>query len=1313
MAKFNTDTLSLFHTFSKTQVNSDANKPQFSSLGNTVNKSGHTVQSNEIWTEAIPFFGLGVPADFSSTAQVNDLVKDADGVIWQRNATPYNDANGTYWTQKTKSITSFTKGTDGKYTFTEEDGALVDGSYLLNAAGVPTVKYHAKKQLTPLVSDNNAFIDSEKDASRLKIDGKWVDQFIGVTDVYVNGSAAVSYAPVLFSNSSSTTPLKAGAGEDYLDYCATGIILWDKSECTGNEVISCFEYVGAKLDTSLSDIRKDVQDIIGTTMEGVVASVTASDAAKSAGIDVDSSTKTSPKITLTTGSVAAGVTKLVTGDAVNTAIKNAIDAIPEVPAATTDTAGIVTISTSNAIAIDATSTAAATVAAIAATRSEIAEEMGALSLTVTAAQGDAQEAAASAAASASAAEAAKSEAAAAKTAAQSASSAAGQAASASSGAASAASSAASAANSAKSAASASATSASQSASAAAASQSAAEAAASNASASAQSATQAAADAKAAKDFVEALTIPEISTVNSGNQLDINDHVIEVKTSTFTAQTDTNSTSIGTMTANENGLATGATVVAVANDALRAAKAYSQSLHTTSVTYHVTDTLPTVPAGEEEKYKGRIYLVLTGIDGVTAADGDRIEYMYVQENDVWGWEQIGTTTADLADYAKTADLNATNVGSGAVKVSQTNGKVSSVTVATEALVDNNAIKESTTSDTALVTAKDALAAIKLAKPENYVASVTVGSITTSGETTLTINDGRTTVYPNDLWGTTISMVDKTITVQSEPIDGTAWSAKNGHNTAGTISINGKSYPLGSNPITKVENNIVYNGTTEIANIKTNEIVNGTSMFQYTVLTSFNSDLSSLVNGTDMFRSTFIPSYSGDLSNLVNGYNMFYYNGSFTSFSGDLSSLVNGSQMFYKTALASFSGDLSSLVNGYKMFDGTSLESFSGDLSSLVNGSLMFSGTPLASFSGDLSSLVNGESMFCDTSIDSFSGDLSSLVNGYNMFAYNDSLTSFNGDLSKVIDGSRMFYYTSLASFSGDLSSLVNGTNMFSKTSLESFSGDLSSLVNGYQMFYKTSLKSFSGDLGSLVSGDQMFAETSLESFSGDLSSLVNGSQMFRDISLDVESIELICDVLPNYNTENRGKKLQTAKWNSSGTNKGKYTYEDWTSGNYYYPIIHIEGNYKTLSAGNSDGIDRYFSTETINASNVKSIRISWKNISVLSEADRTAITKLFTDTASEKGWTFLTNTELGGTVSPNAVMAADGTIQYHVLAKKDEATEDTATHIDANGKLWTFDTAEAIIGPNIKYWSMFATVEDALTEWELTPWTKPAEEETKA
>ena len=68
---------------------------------------------------------------------------------------------------------------------------------------------------------------------------------------------------------------------------------------------------------------------------------------------------------------------------------------------------------------------------------------------------------------------------------------------------------------------------------------------------------------------------------------------------------------------------------------------------------------------------------------------------------------------------------------------------------------------------------------------------------------------------------------------------------------------------------------------------------------------------------------------------------------------------------------------------------------------------------------------------------------------------------------------------------------------------------------------------------------MFADTPITTFSGDLSSLINGAGMFENTSLDIESAELICDVLPNYNTENGGKQLQTATWS-----EGKYTYSDW-------------------------------------------------------------------------------------------------------------------------------------------------------------------------
>lgn len=220
--------------------------------------------------------------------------------------------------------------------------------------------------------------------------------------------------------------------------------------------------------------------------------------------------------------------------------------------------------------------------------------------------------------------------------------------------------------------------------------------------------------------------------------------------------------------------------------------------------------------------GALSLTLTTADTTTAGITQLTDaYTETEDNKAATGKSIAAAIATLA---------ATDVGEGAVKVSQTDGKVTSVTVATEALVSENAIKETTDSDTALITASDALAAIKLAKPENYISTVSDGETETSGETKLVIKDGRKNVYPNDLWGTTVSLDGNTITVQGGPIDGSLWGPKNGYNTKGDVKADDTTYPQGSNTITKVENNMVYNGTTEVANIKTNEIVNGSHMFR---------------------------------------------------------------------------------------------------------------------------------------------------------------------------------------------------------------------------------------------------------------------------------------------------------------------------------------------------------------------------------------------------------------------------------------------------------------------------------------------------
>jgi len=249
------------------------------------------------------------------------------------------------------------------------------------------------------------------------------------------------------------------------------------------------------------------------------------------------------------------------------------------------------------------------------------------------------------------------------------------------------------------------------------------------------------------------------------------------------------------------------------------------------------------------------------------------------------------------------------------------------------------------------------------------------------------DTRETIHENDLWGQWVETKDDgTIVVHDDEV----------------TNPNASSYDAWLSNVKVVQDNKAYSEFT--TNINGDFI----GVVEDSIIANIQTER--IKDGSSMFHSSSLASFSGDLSNLVNGYCMFY-NTSLASFSGDLSSLVNGVNMFANTSLTSFSGDLSSLVNGVNMFANTSLTSFSGDLSSLVNGSSMFDYTSLTSFSGDLSSLVNGYCMFDYTSLESFSSDLSNLVNGYCMFA-NTSLTSFSGDLSSLVSGNAMFSFCKL-------------------------------------------------------------------------------------------------------------------------------------------------------------------------------------------------------------------------------------------------------------------------------------------------------------
>jgi hypothetical protein len=292
-----TDTkLSYFHSFSKMPAQDST------SLGNAINKSGHTVTASEVWAQDIPYYGkMGSIEDVKSKVQPyarkNDMCYITAGA--DKGKTFQYDGNGN-WTDITAT--------------------LVDGALIKNANDDVVLLYHKGQTLTNLTADNNANTDSANNAARLWAkrdtegvaianDGtRLIEQFVAPTDKALNGLASVAYAPVIANGSLIS-------GTNYYDYCFSGTILWAEARSAAT-LIDCFEYVGDKIDTTISNIRKDVQDIIGTTMEGVVASVGTNDAAQNAGIGVDSTTKTSPKITFTAGSVTTGETKLVSGGAV-------------------------------------------------------------------------------------------------------------------------------------------------------------------------------------------------------------------------------------------------------------------------------------------------------------------------------------------------------------------------------------------------------------------------------------------------------------------------------------------------------------------------------------------------------------------------------------------------------------------------------------------------------------------------------------------------------------------------------------------------------------------------------------------------------------------------------------------------------------------------------------------------------------------------------------------------------------------------------------------------------------------------------------
>lgn len=244
---FDNTKLSYFHSFSKMPAQNGT------TLGNAINKSGHTVTASEVWSQDIPYYGkmgslTDVVAKVQPYARKNDMCYITAGA------------------DKGKTFQY-----DGVSNWTDITSTLIDGALIKNSKDEVVLLYHKGQNLTNLTADNNANTDSANNAARLWAsrakDGsalpvgetRLIEQFVAPTDKALNGLASVAYAPVIANGS-----LVSGTG--YYDYCFSGTILWATAR-TAVTPIDCFEYVGDKVSDVVDTVASHASTIAIHTSE--------------------------------------------------------------------------------------------------------------------------------------------------------------------------------------------------------------------------------------------------------------------------------------------------------------------------------------------------------------------------------------------------------------------------------------------------------------------------------------------------------------------------------------------------------------------------------------------------------------------------------------------------------------------------------------------------------------------------------------------------------------------------------------------------------------------------------------------------------------------------------------------------------------------------------------------------------------------------------------------------------------------------------------------------------------------------------------
>jgi hypothetical protein len=229
-----------FHIFSKSPVRANME------LFQATNKSGHTVISEEVRTDDIPWF-INVPDVNNPPSYVKDPRKN--DIIFQGK---FNSLGTAVLCKKWDGE----KWVDGPN--------LKDDPILKNKNDDDVIQVHFENNIEYVSDTNNAGTTSDKQAAFvLKANGEMLTHFVSPTDKIYNGIPSNGYGLYLFLDSQLQSETDSN-DNGYIANSYAGIIQFNKarSEAASKFKVITFEYIGGYLSKSLDKLEDDLKDYI-------------------------------------------------------------------------------------------------------------------------------------------------------------------------------------------------------------------------------------------------------------------------------------------------------------------------------------------------------------------------------------------------------------------------------------------------------------------------------------------------------------------------------------------------------------------------------------------------------------------------------------------------------------------------------------------------------------------------------------------------------------------------------------------------------------------------------------------------------------------------------------------------------------------------------------------------------------------------------------------------------------------------------------------------------------------------------------------